>query len=174
MEFILLLCAAVFGGYFVWRRVQRGAYLVSGAISAPADVRAAAKRLEFRAQPNVHSIVSLHSPELCVTAMASAFAQMDAASDVPDMRPAFRKHLGLTPQQAEDMAVFAPWIVAQGGGPTPAFERLTKRLKQLDHGMGFDKLMRVLGDVTAAGTKGMPTAAQADAMGALARIFRTA
>lgn len=174
MELIFLLCAAVVAGYLVWRRLQRGAYLVTRVIAAPPAVRAAAKRLEFRAQPNVHTIVSLHSPELCVSAMACAFAQMDPTADTPDLTVPLQNRLGLSEQDAADMNVFAPWVVEQGGGPTPAFERLTKRLKQLDHGTDFDKLMRVLGDVTATGTKGMPSAAQADAMGALARIFRTA
>lgn len=174
MELLLPLVLIAIVGFLVWRKLQRGAHLTSGVIAAPQPVRAAAKRLEFRAQPNVHTINSLHSPELCVTAMACAYAMMDATQEIPDMVPAFQRHLGLTQDDARDMATLGPWVVAQGGGPTPAFERLTKRLKQLDHGTGFDKLMRVLGDATALGTKGMPSAAQADAMGALARIFRTA
>jgi hypothetical protein len=78
------------------------------------------------------------------------------------------------PAEGADLAALGGWLVAQSGGPTPAFQQLTKRLKQLAHGAEFDKLMRLLGDVTAAGTKGMPSPAQADALGALARVFRTA
>lgn len=175
LEILLLLAAIVIAAY-VYRRVQRGAFITVGVIAAPAPVRAAAKRLGYRAQPNVHSIVSIHTPELCVSAMATAFSRMDKSEELPDdlLIASLQKRLQVSAQEATDMAILAPWLVAQGGGATPAFQHLTKRLKQLDHGPDFDKLMRVLGDVTAAGTKGMPSAPQADALGALARIFRTA
>jgi len=108
--------------------------------------------------------------------MAAAFALMDDNTAPGDaiLAAALQKHLHVGADLTVDMITLAKWLVEQGGGPTPAFERLTKRLKQLDHGTSFDKLMRVLGDVAAAGTKGMPSPRQADAMGALARIFRTA
>ena len=172
----LLLLGALLIAAYVYRRVQRGAYIAVGTMAAPAPIRAATKRLGYRAQPNVHSTASIHTPELCVAAMAAAFARMDKTEKLPDetLIASLGKRLAVTQAEAADMATLAPWLIAQRGGATPAFERLTKRLKQLDHGPDFDKLMRVLGDVTAAGTKGMPSAAQADAMGALARIFRTA
>ncbi|MGJ8595452.1 hypothetical protein [Sulfitobacter sp.] len=175
LEFFLLLAAIAVGAY-VYRRMQRGAYVTVGVIAAPAPIRAAAKRLGYRAQPNVHSINTIHTPELCVASMAAAFAQMDKTQQLPDepLIASLQNRLQVTKTEASDMAILAPWLVAQGGGATPAFQHLTKRLKQLDHGPDFDKLMRVLGDVTAAGSKGMPSPAQADAMGALARIFRTA
>lgn len=173
---LLLLGAALIAAYAVYRHFQRGAYIAGGYMDAPARVRAAARRVGFQAQPNVHSIVSLHSPELCVTAMALAFAQMDdkMAPCNETLASALQKHLQVSDDQIEDFCTFCPWLITQGGGPTPAFERLTKRLKQLDHGPYFGKMMSVLGDVAASGTKGMPSARQADAMGALARIFRTA
>lgn len=176
MLVIVLLLAAIAIGAYVYRRLQRGAFITVGVIAAPAPVRAAAKRLGYRAQPNVHSVNSIHTPELCVSAMAAAFARMDKSSKLPDdvFIASLQKRLQVTKAEATDMATVTPWLVAQADGATPAFQRLTKRLKQLDHGPDFDKLMRVLGDVTAAGTKGMPSAAQADALGALARIFRTA
>jgi len=176
MFFIYILCAAVVLGFLLYRRLQRGAYLLGGVMEAAPQVRAAAKRLGFHAQPNVHSIVSIHTADLCVAAMASAFAQMDDHGAPVDevLTASLQKRLQADPQAAADMTVLGGWLVEQGGGVTPAFERLTNRLKQLDHGPYFDKLMRVMGDVTAAGTKGMPSARQADAMGALARIFRTA
>lgn len=175
MEIMLLLAAVCIGAY-VYRRIQRGAFITVGVIAAPTPIRAAAKRLGYRAQPNVHSTQSIHTPELCVAAMAAAFARMDKSDKLPDeaLIKFLQKRLHVDAQEAIDMATLAPWLVAQGGGATPAFQRLTKRLKQLDHGPDFDKLMRVLGDVTAAGSKGMPSAAQADALGALASIFRTA
>lgn len=175
LEFFLLLAAIAVGAY-VYRRMQRGAYVTVGVIAAPAPIRAAAKRLGYRAQPNAHSINTIHTPELCVASMAAAFAQMDKSQQLPDepLIASLQNRLQVTKAEASDMAILAPWLVAQGGGATPAFQHLTKRLKQLDHGPDFDKLMRVLGDVTAAGSKGMPSPAQADAMGALARIFRTA
>lgn len=173
---IVLLFAALATGAYVYRRVQRGAFITVGVIAAPAPIRAAARRLGYRAQPNVHSVNSIHTPEICVAAMAAAFARMDKDSKLPDdvFATSLQKRLHVSTAEAGDMTILAPWLVAQGDGATPAFQRLTKRLKQLDHGPDFDKLMRVLGDVTAAGTKGMPSAAQSDALGALARIFRTA
>ena len=173
---IILLLVAIAAAAYAYRRMQRGAFITVGVIAAPTPIRAAAKRLGYRAQPNVHSTASIHTPELCVTAMAAAFARMDKTRKLPDdvLIASLERRLQVNTEEATDMAILAPWLVAQAGGATPAFQRLTKRLKQLDHGPDFDKLMRVLGDVTAAGTKGMPSAAQADAMGALARIFRTA
>ena len=176
MYYILLFCAAVFVGFVVYRRFQRGAYLAGGVFNAPAPVRAAAKRMSYKAHPNVHSIVSINSGELCVAAMASAFSQMDdKAPPLGDVIVAsMEKQFHMHPAQAQDMVTMAVWLVEQGGGPTPAFERLTKRLKQLDHGPYFGKMMNVIGDVKNAGTKGMASPRQADAMGTLARIFRTA
>jgi hypothetical protein len=172
----LLLCATGIAGFLLYRRLQRGAHLIGGMIEAPAPVRAAAKRVGFRAQPNVHSIVGINSPELCVATMALAFAQMDGNTEPcsKTLKRSLQKHLQVEAPDITDFCTLAPWLVEQGGGATPAFERLTKRLKQLDHGPYFGKMMSVLGDVAAAGTKGMPSAPQADAMGALARIFRTA
>ncbi|MEH6644145.1 hypothetical protein [Sulfitobacter sp.] len=173
---ILILGGLIAVGFLTYRRFQRGAYLAGDMSVAPAPVRAAAKRLGFHAQPNVHSIVSVPTAELCVAAMAVAFAQMDdkVTPDEDVIITSLKKHLQLEQQEAQDMALMGPWLVEQGGGPTPAFERLTKRLKQLDHGPVFSKMMNVIGDVKAAGTKGMASARQADAMGTLARIFRTA
>ena len=176
MLYIFILGGLILVVFFTYRRFQRGAYLAGNVIDAPAPVRAAARRLGFRAQPNVHSIVSIPTPELCVAAMATAFARMDDTTppDPAVLLTSLGRHLQLSPRQAQDMMLVAPWLVDQGGGPTPAFERLTKRLKQLDHGPFFGKMMNVIGDVKAAGTKGMASARQADAMGTLARIFRTA
>ena len=168
--------AATICGFLLFRRMQRGAHLFGGMMEAPAPVRAAAKRIGFKAQPNVHSIVGINNPDLCVASMAFAFAQMDESA-VPCTKrlpQSLEKHLQIDTQNISDFCTLAPWLVAQGGGSTPAFEHLTKRLKQLDHGAHFGKMMSVLGDITAVGAKGMPSPAQADAMGALARIFRTA
>lgn len=176
MPTALLLCAVAIAGVLLYRRRQRGAHIVGSMIEAPAPVRAAAKRVGFKTQPNVHSIIGINSPELCVATMALAFAQMDDNTEPcsKTLTQSLQKHLQIDAQTITDFCALAPWLVEQGGGSTPAFERLTKRLKQLDHGPYFGKMMSVLGDMTAVGTKGMPSAAQADAMGALARIFRTA
>lgn len=173
---LILMTATLPAGFLLMRRLQRGAHLLGGLMAAPAPVRAAAKRLCFCSQPNVHSIVSIHSADLCVAAMACAFTQMDNnATPAAYVLTAFlQKRLGLSAGEARDRTTVGAWRVPQGGGPTPAFERLTTRLKQLDHRPHFDRLMRVTGDVSAAGSKGMPGARQADAMGALVRIFRTA
>jgi len=173
---IALLCGAAIIGFAALRYFQRGPYMAAGRFNAPAPVRAAAKRLEYTAQPNAHAINCINSAELCVTTMAVAFAQMDDNTPPPEatLTTSTQRHLQLTPKQAADMVTLGFWLVEQGQGPTPAFERLTKRLKQLDHGPYFGKMMNVIGDVKATGTKGMASPRQADAMGALARIFRTA
>jgi hypothetical protein len=172
----VLICATAIAAFLLFRRFQHGAHVVGGYIDAPPSIRAAAKRVGFKAQPNVHPIASLHSPELCVAAMALAFAQMDdnQAPCNETLKTSLQKHLQISPDQVNDFCTLCPWLITQGDGPTPAFDGLTKRLKQLDHGPYFGKMMSVLGDVAASGTKGMPSARQADAMGALARIFRTA
>ncbi len=173
---IFFICCALIAGYVFFRRFQRGAHLIGALIDAPAPVRASAKRLGFRAKPNVHSVASIHSPEICVAAMAHAFALMDDNQDPcsETFSNSLKKHLNIDDAQIIDFCTLSPWLVTEGGGPNPAFDRLTKRLKQLDHGPYFGKMMGVLGDISASGTKGMPSPRQADAMGALARIFRTA
>lgn len=167
----LLLLLIIAAGAFVVLRMQRDK---AAGLSTP--VRAAARRLGYVADRNRAAVANVNSPELCTTAMAYAFARMDTTQQLSDNQLATitQKRLGSTAPEAADMTTLAQWLVAQSGGPTPAFQDLTKRLKQLDHGTEFDKLMRVLGDVTAAGTKGMPSPPQADALGALARVFRTA
>ena len=176
MTTFLLICGVVIAAYVFYRRFQRGAHMIGKYIDATAPVRAAAKRIGFQSQPNVHSVVSVNSPELCVAAMAHAFAQMDDNQEPcsETLATSLKKHLNVGDTQVDDFCTLCPWLVTEGGGPTPAFDRLTKRLKQLDHGPYFSKMMNVLGDVAASGTKGMPSPRQADAMGALARIFRTA
>ena len=46
--------------------------------------------------------------------------------------------------------------------------------RRFQRGAYYGKMMNVIGDVKNAGTKGMASPRQADAMGTLARIFRTA
>ena len=174
---IIALGAIAMAAALIYLRQRRGQQgLAQGLAGAPASLRAAARRLSYRTQADVHPVASIPSAQICTAAMAAAFGHMDDNTPPGDavLSAALQKHLQVTPEQSADMITLAHWLVEQGGGPTPAFERLTKRLKQLDHGPSFDKLMRVLGDVAAAGTKGMPSPRQADAMGALARIFRTA
>jgi hypothetical protein len=173
---ILVLSAAAVAAYLLWRRLQRSGHLASGVSEAPAPVRAAARRLSFRAQPDMPPIQSIQSPEICVAAMAVAFARMDGTAPPDDavLGAALHRRLRVAADKIDDTLVLAHWLVDQGDGPAPAFERLTQRLRQLDHGPWFGKLMEVLGDVTAAGTRGMPAPRQADALGTLARIFRTA
>jgi len=167
----LLVIGGLVAVVFIWRRMR-----ADGADGVPASLRAAARRLDFATRPDAPAISSIHTPEICIAAMAVAFARMDAASEIPAelVAAGLQKRLGVEPAEGADLAALGGWLVTQSGGPTPAFQQLTKRLKQLAHGAEFDKLMRLLGDVTAAGTKGMPSPAQADALGALARVFRTA
>lgn len=169
----LLACGAIVS-WLIWRRLQTGA--PRSGPPMPAPVRSAAKRLGYRASAAATTAPSIHTADLCVATMASAFAQMDDNAAPPEalLARSLQKHLGTSAPQAQDLATLGPWLVDHAGGPTPAFQSLTPRLKQLDHGPYFDKLMAVMGDVTAAGSKGMPNARQADAMGALARVFRTA
>ncbi|MEQ6248396.1 hypothetical protein ABMC89_05850 [Sulfitobacter sp. HNIBRBA3233] len=176
MLYIIILAGVLFTGLLILRKLQRGPYIAGGLMDAPAPVRKAAKRAGLHAKPNTEIIASIASSEICIAALGQAFAQMDNAGAVQDtaLQTALKKHLKLDASAAQDLTVLAPWIVAQGGGPTPAFDALTRRLKRLDHGTAFDKLMRVLGDISAAGQRGMPSARQSDAMGALARVFRTA
>jgi hypothetical protein len=139
-------------------------------------VRKSARRLEYVPKADAHPVNCINTPELCVTAMAFAFAWMDPRGALADatLIAIVTKRLNISPTEAMDMVTVAAWLMSMEGGVQPCFQRLTRRLKQLDHGPDFDRLMRVLGDVTAAGTKGMPSPAQSDALGALASVFRTA
>jgi hypothetical protein len=149
---------------------------LTGADPAAATLRAAAKRLGYGMQPDADPVAAIHTPALCICAMASAFARMDAGGLRADdlLVASLQKRLAVGAPEAADLVLLGDWIVAQRGGATPAFQHLTTRLKHIGHGPDFDRLMRVLGDVSAAGTRGMPSAPQADALGALARVFRTA
>ncbi|RKE95727.1 hypothetical protein [Sulfitobacter guttiformis] len=174
-EFILLLGVLGLAAY-AYRRFGRSSLGGGGGMTAPAPVRAAARRLGYRVQPNGHITQSIHTPELCIAALATAFSQMDKREHLPEgvIAASLEKRLNVEAREAGDLAMLGTWLVTQSGGASPAFQLLAKRLKQLDHGPDFDKLMRVLGHITAAGSKGMASAPQADALGALASIFRTA
>ena len=176
MFYILVLAGLLITGFFVLRRLQHGPYIADDLMDAPADVRRAAKRQGLHAQRNTPITTSLPTSELCIGALACAFAQMDEGQKVqpPALHAPLTKHLSIDAPTADDLTTLGPWIVDQAGGPKAAFDALTLRLKQLDHGPYFARLMAVLGDVGAAGSGGMPSSRQADALGALARIFRTA
>lgn len=158
-----LLPAAVIVGVTLYRSSQEGARVPMGVIAAPAQVRTAAKRPGYAIRSDL-------------SAMAAAFARMDENHNLPDAPPSaclqMRLHTGAA--QANAMTTLPPGLVAQSGEAAPAFQQLTKRLRQVDPGPGFDKRIGMLGDVTAPGSTEMPSAAQADKMGGLVRIFRTA
>jgi hypothetical protein len=173
---VTMLCAAALAGLVIYRRLWPGGLGAAPILAAPPPVRAAAKRLDIVAQPGTDPTDSLPCANICIAAMAVAFARMDDESFPCEgtIGTPLRRHLHTDAAQAHDIWTMPPWLVDEGGTPTQAFERLSKRLKRLDHGPYFGRMMGVLGDVTTAGTRGMPTAPQVDAMGALARIFRTA
>lgn len=176
MLYILILAGLVITGFFVLRRQQHGPTVANDMADAPVGVRRAAKRQGLCAQPNTPITASLPTCEICIGALAYAYAQMDdnQTAEPPDLHAPLTKHLRIDAPTADDLATLGPWIVDRAGGPKAAFDALTVRLKQLDHGPYFGRLMSILGDVGAAGSGGMPSARQADALGALARIFRTA
>jgi len=93
-------------------------------------------------------------------------AQTRARMDV-----ALRKHLQLDAENAQEIAVLGRWLVEESGGPTQGFERLARKLRKLDAGDSFDRLMAVLSDIADA-ADGPPSARQSDALADLARIFR--
>jgi hypothetical protein len=165
-----VLRAAAFVGLYVYRRLQRGAGLALGSMAAPAPIRAAVKRSDWRAQPSGHACVSITRPVLCGSGRIKATARRNKHGERSNTVPTLssQKTLHANEVRAPDIA---PWFLAQGGGATSAFQCLTIRLKQLDHGQHFDKFMRVLGTLTAPGTKGLPHSSKPDTLGALARIF---
>lgn len=173
LDALLILAGLAVLAALLYHRSTRSFTDDSGARPA---LSLAARRAGMPLAPPQTAIARIPTPALCACAMATAFAQMDARGPIPAQKllAAARRRLSLDAQTAEDHLTLAFWLVEQGGGPTPAFAALTTRLKQLDHGPQFDQLMALLGDITAAGSKGMPSPAQADAMGALARVFRTA
>ncbi|UWR23645.1 hypothetical protein [Sulfitobacter sp. S190] len=176
MMFILAMLVAAAAAYLVValakrRPLTRG----TAAFDAPAEVQAAARQIGYRPKAASHPVDAIDDTALCVAAMATAFAQMDQTTENATherVALALGKHLKLGTENAQAHATVGGWLAGQCDSPTSAFDRLTKRLKRLDHGPWFDRLMHVLGDVGRA--KGMPSPQQADALGALARVFRTA
>ena len=169
MLYSLIFVGAALTALFTLRRLRRRAYIGHGVL----DVRAASRRLGHKAQPNMHSLQSESDANLCIAALAGMDGHASQARhDALDL--SLHKHPKLTPDAARDMQTCAPWLVSQRGAQTPAFDQATMRPKQLVHGPHFAKLMSVPGGVAAAGSRGMPSAQQADSLGALARIIRTA
>lgn len=173
MPILLALIGIAVGVYFWMERAKRTADVASDLMDAGRDLKNAARRFGFRRRANQHPVEGVAEPNLAIGGLAVAFLELDdlptaegrAATDI-----ALRKHLNLDAHSAEEMTVLGRWLVSECGGALAAFPRLAKKLRQLDGAASFDKLMSVLGDISAA-TGGTPSTRQSEALADLARVF---
>jgi hypothetical protein len=174
MPFILALLAAAGAAYFWYIRAQRAADIATELMDVATDVRNAARRFGFRRRANQHPVESIDDPKIAIGAMGIAFLEMDdlptadarAATDI-----ALRKHLNISAEEAEEVAILGHWLVEECNGAVQAFPRLAKKLRRMEHPPALETLMNVVQDITAA-TGGEPSRRQAEALQDLNHIFR--
>ena len=175
MPFIIALLGLAVAAYFWMNRARRGGEIAADLMDMGADVKNAARRFGFRRKANQHPVDSIDDPNLAIGGLAAAFLELD---DLPTsdarakMDISLRKHLKLTGEEAQEVAVLGRWFVETCGGASPAFERLAKKLRHLEGGASFEVLMGILNDCANASAQGA-SARQRDVLGDLARIFRT-
>lgn len=174
MPFLLALLGAIVTAYIWANRAKRGAEVAREAVDIARTVKNAPRRYGFTRRANQHPVEGIDDPDIAIGGLAVAFLELDdlpTAQTRARMDVALRKHLQLDAENAQEIAVLGRWLVEESGGPTQGFERLARKLRKLDAGDSFDRLMAVLSDIADA-ADGPPSARQSDALADLARIFR--
>lgn len=159
-------------GVWAWR-LRMAKQALEEVSNVAGDVIAAARRMGFKRQTNVHPVESIEEPELAVAALGVAFldlASLPTAEQLATLKTAICNDLAVDHIKADEMLIISRWLVNECKTPQQAFSRLLKRLSKLDKN-GFQPLLAVLtsmkdGSVTDLNPR------QRDALGEVASIFR--
>lgn len=172
MPFLIALLGIAVAVYFFVIRARNAAHIADDLVDMANDARLAARRFGFRRRSNVHPVEDIDNPDLALAAAALAFHELDgpATQDTHDrLKLAYRKHLGLDEDGAEEARVLARWLIGQCGTPHAGFERTARKLQKLKGVEALEPLTNVI-KMGLTGTD--VSQRQREALEDLKRIFR--
>lgn len=164
-----LLIAA---GVWAWR-LRMAKQALEEVSNVASDVMAAARRMGFKRQTDVHPVESIEEPELAVTALGLAFldlASLPTAEQLAALKSAICNELAVTEAKTDEMLIVSRWLVNECKTPQQAFSRLLKRLSKLDKN-GFQPLLSILTSMRHGADSDL-NPRQRDAIDEVANIFR--
>lgn len=170
---IALLGAIAAVAYFVIR-ARNVTHAAGELMDVANDVRLAARRFGFRRQTNAHAADSIDDPNLAISALASAFIELD---DLPtqDQRKAhehqLRTTLGMDQETAQEALVLGRWLVSECGGADAAISRVSRKLFKLGGVETLQPLLTVIQGTLSNGNTGLSTR-QKEAVDDISRVFR--
>lgn len=170
---IALLSAAGIIAYFVIR-ARNATNAASELMDVANDVRLAARRFGFRRQSNLHPAESIEDPNLAISALASAFIELD---DLPtqDQRAQLEQQLQTTlnmdRETTQEAMVLGRWLVSECGGADAAVSRLSRKLYRLSGAEALQPLLTVIKGTLGDATTGL-SPRQKEAIEDLSRVFR--
>lgn len=147
MHIVLLALTAIGGAIWWWVRANPREAIGTAADLAT-TVRNAPRRLAFRKQTNAHPVEGIDDPRIAITAIAQAFIELDTlpTKEQRDLLAyAMSGELDCTAEEVTEIEVLGRWLVTQCQGAELAVPRLARRLKKIDDGRSWDRLLGVLG-----------------------------
>ncbi len=174
MPVLIALLGVIAGAYFWMNRAQNAANMVGELAGAAQDAMGAARRFGFRRQANKHPVDCIEEPNLAVGGLSVAFMELGGTptnEQQQSLLVGLQSALGITLNEAEEMAVVGHWFVQECKGPQPALNRLAKRLFKLSGSDGLEPAMIAIGQLVD-GSNGNTSPRQQEALADLKRIFR--
>lgn len=173
MPILIALVGAIATAYFLYMRARNAAQMTSELVDVANDVRLAARRFGFRRQRDVHPGDSIEDANLAMGTIALAFSNLTGLPTQQDrdrLKLALRKTLNLSEDEAEETLILGTWIMGQCNGPSPAIERVSRRLFKMNGLDNWQELLTILKGSIANGTQ--MTAQQAEALQDIQTTFR--
>lgn len=140
------------------------------------EVAAAARNFGVLLRADRHPVDCLEDSAIALAAIGLAFVELGGIprpGQSEALSRSLHKTLGLSSQKVDQALVLGHWIVAQCGGPVAAMDRLTRRLAALRAEAGYERLTKLLSDVTEAGGN-VTSGRQQDALAAITRSLAPA
>ena len=173
---VILAVIAAAGAVLWWMYRARAAGQVAQDLAgAASDVLNAARRFGFQRRANQHPAESVDKPELAVGTIGLAFMELDALPSQEQQKAlasALSRHMLVPVAQADEILILARWLIGECGGPTPAIERMARRLFRLNGAATLEPLLAVLKEVAQSGGQGGLSSRQKDALEDIARLMR--
>lgn len=174
MPVLIAIIGAISAAAFFILRARNAANAASDLADMANDVRLAARRFGFRRKTNLHPAESIEDPNIAIAGVASAFLEIDdlpTAGQRAAMARSMQDTLGITADDADELAVLGRWMVAECGTPHAAISRLTRKLMRMSGQEAFTPLLTIInGTLTAGG--GDLNDTQRDALDDIKRAFR--
>lgn len=141
---ILGIISAV--GFWIWR-ARNAADAAHEILDVAGDIRAAARRFGFRRNQNRHPVEDIEDPNIAIAGIAVSFLELDdypTHEEKDAMIRGIQSELGLSLDDASEIAVLGRWMMTQCNGAQQGIDRMAHKLYKLDKGGSFTPLMSVL------------------------------